>query len=247
VQEIQVLAAPFDVRYGGFAGGLANAVSKSGTNSVHGSVFGFLANSALVGQNATGNPVGDFSAWQYGATIGGPIVHDRAQYFLSADLQHRGVPDPGPLITDTAGGADLANVGIRYTSAARFADILTNTYGLDPGRLGPSDGRSPATDVFGKITVQLSTNSHLEVSHHYTDGDRTGFLSRQYLQRNGDRFCAPSLSRGGRDPHHHDAVRRNGGGETTRERAQVRMGPEIPHAGGPADADGAPRGRDHGL
>jgi hypothetical protein len=180
LQEIQVLVAPFDVRHGGFAGGLASAVTKSGTNAVHGSVFSYLADGALVGDNATGVPVSGFTTWQYGGTIGGPIVRDRAHYFLSVDVQHRVVPDPGPLITDTAGGADTVNIGIRYANATRFEDILRNTYGLDPGTLGPSNGGVPATDVFGKITVQLGTNSHLEVSHHYADGDRQGFLDRAY-------------------------------------------------------------------
>ena len=184
VREIQVLAAPFDVRYGGFAGGLANAVTQSGTNDVHGSVFGYLADAALVGRNSVGDPAGPFTTWQYGGTIGGPIVRDRVQYFMSVDVQRRAVPDPGPLITDTTGGADTAGIGIRYASAARFQSILRNTYGLDPGTLGPSDGRVPATDVFGKITVQVSTNSHLELSHHYADGDRWGFLDRVYGQYN---------------------------------------------------------------
>ena len=180
LEEIQVLVAPFDVRQGGFAGGLANAVTKSGTNIVHGSTFAYLADGALVGKDATGDPVAGFTTWQYGGTIAGPIVHDRAHYFLSVDAQHRVVPDPGPLIADTAGGADLANIGIRYDSATRFQDILRNTYGLDPGTLSSSNGRVPATDVFGKITVQLGTNSQLELSHHYSDGDRSGFIDRAY-------------------------------------------------------------------
>jgi hypothetical protein len=183
LQEIQVSAAPLDVRHGGFAGGLVNAVTKSGTNAVHGSAFGFLASGALVGRNAAGDDVGGFTTWQYGAAIGGPLVRDRAHYFVSVDVQHQVVPDPGPLISDTAGGADVGNIGISYASAARFQNLL-QTYGLDPGTLGPSDGRVPATDVFGKITLQLGTNGHLELSHHYTDGDRRGFIGRLFGQYN---------------------------------------------------------------
>lgn len=156
LEQIQVLVAPFDVRQGGFAGGLANAVTKTGTNAVHGAMFGYLADADLVGKNAAGDPVQGFTTWQYGGTVGGPIVRDRAHYFVSVDVQHRVVPDPGPLIADTAGGADLTNIGIRYASATRFQDILRSTYGIDPGALGASDGEVPATDVFAKITVQLA-------------------------------------------------------------------------------------------
>jgi carboxypeptidase family protein len=179
VDEIQVLPAPFDVRQSGFAGGLVNAVTKSGTNTIHGSVFGFLTDAALTGTNSTGNEVGAFTVWEYGGSVGGPLVRDRAHYFLSVDMYRRAIPDVGPLITDTVGGADTLNVGIRYTSATRFQDILRNTYGLDPGTLGPYEGAAPAADVLGKVTVQLGTNSHLELSHHYTDGERRTFIARQ--------------------------------------------------------------------
>ena len=180
LEDIQVLVAPFDVRYGSFAGGLVNAVTKSGTNEIHGSMFGFLSNAALVGRNVTGTSAGDFTAVELGGSIGGPIVRDRIHYFLSADIYRRTIADAGPLVTDTAGGADLARVGIRYISATRFQDILRNTYALDPGTLGPYEGRAPAVDIFGKTTVQLGTNSHLELSHHYTDGERRTFITRLF-------------------------------------------------------------------
>jgi len=168
--EIQVVPVSFDVRLGASAGGLVNAVTKSGTNALHGSVFGSLANGGLVGKNAAGEPVGDFTTSQAGVSLGGPVARDRAHYFLSVDLQHRVVPDPGPLITNPASGADAL--------ATRFQDILSNTYGLDPGtqRL---DMRVPTRDVFGKITVQLGASGHLEASHHYVHGDRRGFVDRQ--------------------------------------------------------------------
>ncbi len=178
LEEIHVLAAPFDVRHGAFAGGLVNAVTRSGTNALHGSVFGFLADAALVRRNANGDRVEDFTTWQYGATVGGPIVHDRAHYFLSVDVRHAVVPDPGPLITDTAGGADLARIGISYASAARFQALLRDSFNLDPGTLGPLAGQGRTQDVFAKVTIHLGTNSHLEVSHHYTHGDRWGYLAR---------------------------------------------------------------------
>jgi len=176
VREFQVLVAPFDVREGGFAGGLLNAVTRSGTNAVHGSAFAFLENQHLVGESSAGRAPADFTTWQSGGSLGGPILRDRLQYFLSADVQSRVVPDPGPLVSDTAAGADLARIGIRYASAARFQRILTDTYGLNPGTLGPADGRVPAQDLFAKLTAQLGTNNHLEVSHHYAHGDRQGFL-----------------------------------------------------------------------
>jgi len=178
VQEFQVLVAPFDVRQGNFAGGLVNVVTKSGTNTAHGSAFAYFENQTLTAPPTARPTAEDFTTWQFGGMLAGPIVRDRLHYLLSADLQRRIVPDPGPLITDTAGGADVRRIGIRYASAVQFDSILRQTYGLDPGTLGPSEGRNPNEDLFGKITAQLSTNSRVELSHHYAHGRRRGFVQR---------------------------------------------------------------------
>jgi hypothetical protein len=61
VEELQVLSAPFDVRYGNFAGGLINAVTKSGTNLVEGSILGYFENADLTGTDATGGRASEFS------------------------------------------------------------------------------------------------------------------------------------------------------------------------------------------
>jgi hypothetical protein len=180
LEEIQVHAAPFDVRYAGFTAGLVNAVTKSGSNTVQGSAFAFLANRALMGNNAAGDEAGDFTTWQFGGSVGGPLIRDRAHYYLNVDLQRRTVADTGPLIIDTVAGADTALIGISYASAARFQGILRDTYGLEPGTLGPVDGRQPAEDIFGKVSLQLGTNSHLEVSHHYRHGDVAGSPDRRF-------------------------------------------------------------------
>ncbi len=180
VRELQVLVAPFDVREGSFAGGVVNVVTKSGTNTVHGSAFGFFENQSLEASPTARPTAEDFTTWQFGGTLAGPIVRDRVHYFLSADLQRHVVPDPGPLITDTTGGAELTRIGVSYASATRFDSVLTQTYRLAPGTLGPSEGRIPAEDLFGKLTAQLGTNSRLELSHHYAHGDRQGFVDRRF-------------------------------------------------------------------
>jgi hypothetical protein len=169
VRELQVLAAPFDVRLGGFAGGLLNAVTKAGTNVFHGSVFGFFQNGDLVAKTAAGERP-EFTSWQFGGNLSGPVVRDRVHFFLNADLQQRVVPDAGPLVTEPG------RTAVSESSALRFQQILGDTFGLEPGTLGPSDGHLPAQDLFGKITVQLGSSGHLELSHHFAHGDRRDFM-----------------------------------------------------------------------
>jgi len=168
VREFQVLAAPFDVRLGNFAGGLVNAVTKSGTNVTNGSAFGFLQHGSLMAKNRAGDR-SDFTTTQFGGNLSGPIVRDRVHFFLNADLQRRVVPDAGPLVTDPG------RTGARVTSALRFQQILRDRYGLDAGALS-STGQLPAQDLFGKLTVQLGAFGHLELSQRYAHADRRGFI-----------------------------------------------------------------------
>src|SRR2546425_1602925 len=164
VKEYQVLTAPFDVRQGGFVGGLINAVTKSGTNQFHGSVFGYMQNENFVGSDTNGVPVpvADYQQQQYGFSLGGPIVRDRLHFFVTGDFRH----DNRPFATSIQLGAngDTTGVGITQARFDSVQQILTTQYGFDPGTWRAPQINNPETNLFGKFDLGLSTNSHLEVS-----------------------------------------------------------------------------------
>src|SRR3989454_10150306 len=54
--------------------------------------------------------------------------------------------------------------------------MLADSFGLNPGTLGPVNGRVPAQDLFAKVTAQIGAASHLEISHHYSHAARRNFL-----------------------------------------------------------------------
>src|SRR5512145_1226542 len=60
IQELQLLVSPYDVRQGGFSGGGINAITKSGTNELHGTGYFFGRNEDWVGESPTGTKVGQF-------------------------------------------------------------------------------------------------------------------------------------------------------------------------------------------
>ena len=82
VQEFSVVTANAQADYGKTSGGVINAVTRQGTNSLHGSVYEFLRNSALDARNyfdpATIPP---FRRNQFGAALGGPIEKDNTFFF----------------------------------------------------------------------------------------------------------------------------------------------------------------------
>lgn len=91
IQEFQVLTSMYDAEYGRASGVIVNAVSKAGTNQFKGVVFLSTANNALISadflvrQNNREKPTVTKRDW--GAVIGGPIVKNRAHFFLSLERQ----------------------------------------------------------------------------------------------------------------------------------------------------------------
>ena len=85
IQEFSVLTSNYSAEYGKTSGGVINAISRSGTNQFHGSVYEFLRNSALDAanffDNSNGVPKPPFRRNQFGASAGGPIRKDRTFIF----------------------------------------------------------------------------------------------------------------------------------------------------------------------
>jgi hypothetical protein len=89
IQEFQLLRSSYNVRFGGAAGGIINAVTKSGTNTLHGGVFVFFQDGGMVASDALGNRQDDFERRQIGLSLGGPITQDELHFFLAYDSQRR--------------------------------------------------------------------------------------------------------------------------------------------------------------
>lgn len=83
VGEFRVIANRFDTEIGGSSGGALSIVTKSGTNDMHGSAFGFFRDKSLRAKGELDLNKVDYSRKQFGATLGGPIAKDKTHYFLS--------------------------------------------------------------------------------------------------------------------------------------------------------------------
>ena len=83
ISEFRVITNRFDSEIGGSAGGALSIVTKSGTNDLHGSAFGFFRDDALRAKGELDKQKNDYSRQQVGGTIGGPVVRDRTHFFGS--------------------------------------------------------------------------------------------------------------------------------------------------------------------
>jgi outer membrane receptor protein involved in Fe transport len=121
IQEFSVLTSNYSAEYGKTSGGVVNAVTRSGTNSFHGSVYEFLRNSALDAKNffeAADTPKASFRRNQFGGAIGGPIFKSKTFFF--ADYEG---------IRQAKG---IANVNFVPSAAARNGNLQSGTVIVDP-------------------------------------------------------------------------------------------------------------------
>ena len=94
IQEIQLVVSPYDVRQGGFAGGGINAITKSGTNALHGTGVLLRPQPGLGRQGRRRSArFRTFKDKQGGGSLGGPIVQNKAFFFGTVDYGAQAPPD----------------------------------------------------------------------------------------------------------------------------------------------------------
>jgi len=117
IQEFQVSVSPYSAVYGGGAG-FVNAVTRSGSNTFHGSAFYYNRNSATGANDAldeaAGIPKHQDSLQQFGAGVGGPIVRSHLWFFVDYEQQLRNDPISviNPALDATQPGFLSSNFGI---------------------------------------------------------------------------------------------------------------------------------------
>jgi outer membrane receptor protein involved in Fe transport len=172
IQSFNVQVSPFDVRYGNFAGGMVNAVTKSGTNEFHGSLFGYWQNKRLAGFQDDPTFL-NYNIWQYGLSLGGPILKDKVHFFITTDLQTRRSAFGNQFQLSGDPAADAARAGFTAAEAERFESILANQYGLpNAGTALGTNLTNPDRNVFAKVSTSLIPNSYLELSYNLVNASQ---------------------------------------------------------------------------
>ncbi|MGZ5529681.1 MAG: TonB-dependent receptor domain-containing protein, partial [Limisphaerales bacterium] len=142
IQEFSVLTSNYSAEYGKTSGGVVNAITRSGTNDIHGSVYEFLRNSHLDARNYfdVGN-IPPFKRNQFGGAIGGPIIKNRTFFFADYEgiRQSKGITafDTVPSAAARAGNLSTGFVPVSAAAAAYLPFWhLPNGPLLDNGDLG---------------------------------------------------------------------------------------------------------------
>src|ERR1700730_15498286 len=152
IQEFSVLTSNYSAEYGKTSGGVVNAITRTGTNQIHGSVYEFLRNSRLDSKNYF-DPAGKippFKRNQFGGAIGGPIIKDRTLFFAD----YEGIRQSKGISSRTIVPSAFARNGL----------LCSNPAGADPSNPCTTTQLpvGPNTDANG---VDLNAKAYLTFYH----------------------------------------------------------------------------------
>ncbi|MDA3800426.1 MAG: TonB-dependent receptor [Kiritimatiellae bacterium] len=172
IEEIQVVIAPFDVRQTNFIGGGINAITKSGTNTFHGSAYTYLNN-----QNLRGNSIGDVdfgdraeeSTNVYGVTFGGPIIKNKLFFFVNGEYEL----SPGQVVTWRPSEDGVANTDLMLSRASTadmqaVKDHLMDEYGYDAGSYTDYPADESNRKLLARIDWNINDDNKLSLRYNFT-------------------------------------------------------------------------------
>lgn len=176
IREFQINTSNYSAEYGRSAGGVVNAVTKSGTNEFHGDLFYYNRNSGngarnplafqevlLPGGGSTRVPIKpDDVRQQFGGTIGGPVIKDRLFFFFSYDQQKRNFPGLAAFQDqDFLSSPDRALLLSRGITNAQ----IDNTMSFLSSLSGINDRRGDQTLFLPKIDWVINQNNSFSLSY----------------------------------------------------------------------------------
>jgi hypothetical protein len=190
IREMRVISNRFDTEIGGSVAGALSVVTRSGTNQVHGSAFGFYRSDSLRSAGALEQGKLDYQRYQVGFTLGGPLVQDRSHYFISMEYI-----DQEDILLFRPGGAFVD-----------LADDVEHPFDQTLGLLSLNHQVSPSVSTTAKLVYESTKEQNNAVGG---IADVSNGLSREWnnfnlalgltwVLGNGDSLYQADLQHGGR-------------------------------------------------
>jgi hypothetical protein len=201
IDEVQVQTANYSAKYGSTGGSVINAVTRSGTNTFHGSAYEYFRNSAMDARNFFSPTVTPLKQNEWGFTVGGPVIlphytkRNKTFFFYNEDWRRRSNPSVSITATPTAAmrsgdfSAEAARLGLPILDPASGkpfpnnqipsnrvdpnAALLLSTYFPLPNYTSPNGGlQNYINNGIGTLSPRTDTG---KLDHNLTDNIRLSF------------------------------------------------------------------------
>lgn len=196
IDQFSVVLSPYDPSLGNFTGGGINAITRSGTNNLQGSIYHFFRNESLTGKTpgvAKDKRVklSDFSNKTTGFRVGGAIIKNKLFFFLNGEMQRDVRPQPFNF-SDYKGSLTQADL-------TTLTNFLKNNYKYDAGGYLDNAESVNADRLVGKIDWNINPMHKLSASYRFTSAERynTSRSSDQTINFYNNGYIMPNVTNSG--------------------------------------------------
>ncbi len=172
IDQIQVSMAPYDVTQAGFTGATINAVTKSGTNTLSGTIYSFYRNQDMTGSKINKEDifVPDLSHFQGGLSLGGPIAKDKVFFFMNLEREYR--TDASAWIPDNGDGVQAINESSVLESDMQAVQQALLNLGYDPGAYKNFTHVTESWKGIFKLDFNLNSKNRLALIYNFLDASK---------------------------------------------------------------------------
>lgn len=171
IEQLAVSTSPFDVTQGGFSGGVVNAVTRSGTNTLQGSIYSYFRNENMSGKTPVDEfglerkKLDPFTANILGGRLGGALIKNKLFFFANIEIGREEVPQPFDFATyrGDATQEDLEAIQNKLKSSS--------TYPYDPGTFESNNIERKRNNYFLKLDYNLNKQHKISLRHSYVGGN----------------------------------------------------------------------------
>jgi hypothetical protein len=198
IQEFKVLSSTYSAEYGRSTGDIVNVITKSGGNTLHGTLFDYFRNDKMDAKNYFQTAPTPLRLNQFGGNLGGPVVKDKLFYFVNYEGVRQIITTPDPRVVVL--GKAVRSTFVPAMKPVIDAIPLPNVPGpviFPDGTVRPDLGyfngslRNTLREDTGSVKVDYNASQHDTLSLRYNIAD--SFTSTQYGIATGQ--VSPSTSR----------------------------------------------------